>query len=151
MSASGAIWAPPRHRQCKDLARVICSHLHGCRPRFGFDSEKSAAIRDLEKLEEKKSRMDAAERVRDVTNRIREPRSLMVERHDKCYKTSVRPTVQLSSFRLSLLSSLTHSAAIIIADVPNSIPSCFKYLVDPQNEREERESVEEVALLEKFH
>ena len=95
--------------------------------------------------------MDAAERVRDVTNRIREPRSLMVERHDKCYKTSVRPTVQLSSFRLSLLSSPIHSAIIIIADVPNSIPSCFKYLVDPQNEREERESVEEVALLEKFH
>ena len=63
----------------------------------------------------------------------------------------VRPTVQLSSFRLSLLSSPIHSAIIIIADVPNSIPSCFKYLVDPQNEREERESVEEVALLEKFH
>ena len=62
----------------------------------------------------------------------------------------VRPTVQLSSFRLSLLSSPIHSA-IIIADVPNSVPSCFKYLVDPQNEREERESVEEVALLEKFH
>ena len=62
---SGAIWAPPPMQRSSARDMLALARIDRCRPRFGFDREKSVAIRDLEKLEEKKSRMDAADRERE--------------------------------------------------------------------------------------